>query len=278
MVRGEWQTEENIRFLRENYSDVSVDVYALATQWGISFSALIGKANRMGLTRETIKKYKTKDVSRKPIAKEPVAVAEKPTVSWRTPENLEYVRANANNPEMSVKDIAAHCNASESAVHKWMRRNGLNKCQKLPDWMTERNLAYVREYYSNLNIKVDDIARRCGTTNASITFWARRQGLERLGSFTGIKAPYKPKTVVRATPAVEPLEIKPVVSAPVVRGPATVFRKIVSRAKDSCCWIDGDGRPWIYCDAPAMPYKSYCEEHAKKAYQPRKVRELESAY
>jgi len=55
--------------------------------------------------------------------------------------------------------------------------------------------------------------------------------------------------------------------------PATVFKPLAAR--HPCCWPIGEPgtREFRTCDGPAVPGKSYCQEHAALAYVPRTTRD-----
>lgn len=101
------------------------------------------------------------------------------------------------------------------------------------------------------------IARELGITRSALIGLAHRMGLPGRPSPI-VRDPGKTRTYCRT-----PREFKP---PPVVRtAPDPVPRKFVGQ----CKWVDGDGRPWVRCEAPIVR-GSYCAAHAARAYQARK--------
>ncbi len=75
---------------------------------------------------------------------------------------------------------------------------------------------------------------------------------------------------------VEPAPIEHVPSRPVVvralEDVAPWTAKPIPRSR-SCCWPIGEPRTpgFRFCDAPSVAGRSYCEQHMRKAYQPRRT-------
>lgn len=44
------------------------------------------------------------------------------------------------------------------------------------------------------------------------------------------------------------------------------FGSELIRSFDCCQWIDGEGRSRLFCEAPAVKSKPYCEYHCSRAY------------
>ena len=38
------------------------------------------------------------------------------------------------------------------------------------------------------------------------------------------------------------------------------------RPPKACCWVTSGGRPWTFCDGPAVPGKPYCADHVAVAF------------
>lgn len=74
--------------------------------------------------------------------------------------------------------------------------------------------------------------------------------------------PSLPSPAASPAPAPSPpAVVHPVFVAPVRIDPPPIARRMLV---EPCCWVTqegGRGRPWVYCDAPGVPNRPYCDKH-----------------
>ncbi len=88
-----------------------------------------------------------------------------------------------------------------------------------------------------------------------------RSTLPVLASLQPVAKPLTASLPTRVSPKLLPTRprIIPAAVSNVVRLP--VYGRVAP-----CCWPTNDRRPWLFCEKPSEPGKSYCRTHAKLAY------------
>lgn len=136
------------------------------------------------------------------------------------------------------------------------------------DW-TDDAIARLRVLWAEGH-SVTAIARHMGCTRGCITGKVRRLDMPpRPSPIIRPVVPEAPVKVARAEvvrPAYRPkLTLAPLPDAEVKPEPVVVRRM----AYAPCCWPLGEPRTpgFRYCDADAVPGRSYCPEHAELAYR-----------
>jgi len=145
------------------------------------------------------------------------------------------------------------------------------------DWMTPKNLAYLRDNW--LLMSMNALARALGTSKNAIVGKAHRMGLDpkpspivrkdglpyvpRLASPVSVAAVNRPAWAVPVKPAAPVAAPRPVIAAPV--RPVEFQEPRYAGRVEPCCWITSKGKPWLYCEDSSEPGRAYCQEHGRRA-------------
>ena len=125
-----------------------------------------------------------------------------------------------------------------------------------PEWRCARGAeARVRELW-RIGLSMSAIAERMGCTKNAISGYIHRNGFDPRPSpiQPSPRSKAHPKRATR--PRARPLAPKPPPEP--VALPVAAFR--------SCQWIEGNDRPWRFCEAPTVRGTAWCSEHQARCY------------
>jgi GcrA cell cycle regulator len=138
-------------------------------------------------------------------------------------------------------------------------------------WTDEQITLLIRLWGDGMPVL--EMAERLGVTVAAITGKVHRLGLTKRQASTRRRpdgqACLNQNPQVNGRRVAPRVTLEPLLSAPVPPPrPALGDRfRIPAGCVGACCWPTTDRRPWLFCEAPTVPGKPFCADHAKIGYE-----------